>query len=747
MAIEIKRTQAGQSFINRPVGVVRTASGSDKIYAQKAQQYSQLGAFAFDLAKEEQITRGTEYANLARVRNSDGEVEYKALPFSLGRYGQEAANQILSRKYLTALKQDQQDAAIAIKSNSGNDPVRFEDGFNTWIESRAKLIEQSGGSEVLSGFIESASIYKKEIVNGIVLENLEIEKRQSSAIFESVARAEAVDMKNAYLANQYDDANALYQASLNSITSSFVSGGENRDTYNKAVTALNIARLEGIVGQRFENQPPQILKALELELRGRPSGLDILEKNPDILDAFNSLPDSTQTTFVNGLSNQATKQDEFNKQILSDLEATRNISFGSASSEDMTNFLSKTSYNDYGDVIGVGLDILRNPEAASAAVGYMKTGGALEPKFKSAVVQLLNGRSFDLERGAGADLAIINTAISALEGDRSVGGKTTLRTDMGLSDVNIGRLTYLRDAISQGPASFERAMNIFADPKGAADLANTKLDEDFRGKDIFESAEKIIAKQSSLQSIPENIRRETKNVLIDALITQESASDAITKYEEYINTTYVKSDYMEGLNSNTPELRFPELTQEKDHRGNFYTFALESFKGNRNVTSLYSSSYEAIGVNTPFNDHTNKLLSLTRSSNLTYEDVHLVVDKQRTDDNRVVYFMRDKKTREFVLDQSGMPATIDSNQFKNLVKLHKAKDAEYASRYTFGTDEAESFLRSFVGLAGVPVTTAQEILRKSIGALPDEFGLPRFEVPAIGSSEQLKAAVTEAFKE
>lgn len=745
MAIEIKRTVAGQSFLNRPVGVVRTASGTDKIYAQKAQQFSQLGAFAFDLAKEAQITEGREYANLTRVRNEAGEVEYKELPFSLGRYGQAAANEILTRKYITALKQDQVDAAKQIRELSGNDSVAFETNFDAWIEKRAKLIEQSGGSEILSGFIESASIYKKEMVNDIVTKNLELEKRQSQALWESVSRQEISDMGAAYRAGQFEDAKKSYDAIYTTTNSSFVTGVINKDKQNETLTALNRARLEGIVLNRFQNQPPEVIKMLELELRGGESGQNILEKNPDILKAFNSLPDATQATFLGSLSKLATKQTEFNKSILQDLEDKRSLSYGFSTKDQMNRLLSQTPFDDSGEPIGTGLQILRSPGASIAAVDYMKRGGSLEPEFKSAVSQVLNGRSYDPDAGIGTDLRIINTALAALETDRSVNGKPVLRTDMGLTASEVGRLTYLRDAIKLGPSSFERAMNVFSNPQAAADMVNARLDEEFRGKDIFESADKVLADQSGLKKIPDEIKRENKSYFIDLLMTQESVGDAITKFEEHINVTYVESSYMEGVSQYTPEVRFPELTQEKDHRGNFFTFALESFKGNRNVTPLYSASYEAIGVNTPFNDHIDKVLSLTNSKDLTYKDVTLVTNNALTDNDRTVYYILDKKTRNYVTDGKGQPATIDSNRFKNLIKVQSAKDNEYASRYTGGTDELESFMRSFVGLAGVPVTTAQEILRNTIGALPSKFGLPQFDVPAYGSSAQMKSSVTKFF--
>ena len=85
--VEIKRTRSGQSFLNKPVGVTKVTTGAEKVYAQQAEILSGVGEFAFELAKEDQITRGKEYANTARVRDENGKLDYKALPFDLGRYG------------------------------------------------------------------------------------------------------------------------------------------------------------------------------------------------------------------------------------------------------------------------------------------------------------------------------------------------------------------------------------------------------------------------------------------------------------------------------------------------------------------------------------------------------------------------------------------------------------------------------------------------------------------------------------
>ena len=46
----IQRTRPGQSFLNRPIGVVSQRTSAEKVYEARARQAEQIGKFAFEYA-------------------------------------------------------------------------------------------------------------------------------------------------------------------------------------------------------------------------------------------------------------------------------------------------------------------------------------------------------------------------------------------------------------------------------------------------------------------------------------------------------------------------------------------------------------------------------------------------------------------------------------------------------------------------------------------------------------------------
>lgn len=388
--VEIKRTRSGQSFLNKPVGVTKVTTGAERVYAQQAEILSGVGEFAFELAKEDQVTRGKEYANTARVRDENGNLTYKPLPFDLGRYGQAAANNILSDRYMIALKDDMATAAKEISKISDDDPTKWEEGFSAWTKQRAKLIEASGGADIIAPFIDGAYTYQKEFVNNLVLKRVEAENAITKSQYGRTSRDQANSIQSSYAAGQFDDAkNTLGLAELDA-NNLQVNGTINFDTANKAKRMYSRAAIDGLVEFHFKNKSPSALRALEVELRGGDSGINILKQSPEIKVAFDRLDDADRSTFLGDLSKRASAEESFQKKFFGDQVFKRDYDLGLANktSEGQRSLNAEFGYNSFLDVTGLSVGTLDRHSAQSLLEAHERENNA---QFPSEMTQDLAG--------------------------------------------------------------------------------------------------------------------------------------------------------------------------------------------------------------------------------------------------------------------------------------------------------------------------------------------------------------------
>ena len=687
--VEIKRTRSG-SFLNKPVGVTRVTTGAEKVYAQQAEILSSVGEFAFDLAKEDQITRGKEYANTARVRDENGNLTYKPLPFDLGRYGQAAANDILSNRYMIALKDDMATAATEISKISGGDPTKWEEGFSAWTKQRAKLIEGTGGTDIVAPFIDSAYSYQKEFVNDLVIKRLEAEKKATNATYGLNIRQQSNDIRNALAAGEFEDASSLFNASILENNHLYETATISLDSRNKAEKEILRARFDGLVDFRFRETDPKFKKALSIELQGGSTPFNILEKNPDIKEAFDSLPDSDQATVSNALTKSANQQAAFFEANKESVQSIRKVGMGIATGKDVSTYLQTATFENASgetEVIGNGFDILRSVESMEAASGLMRQAGHLEPEFSGIVKNMING--FDY---GDSNQAILSTALNAIESDQMANGRSVLRDDMGLDATDILKINYLREAQRDGPTAFENALNILSTSKVRYETVKENLGESFKAKTLLGLADEVADKMG----ISKELKPELRNTIVDSLVLHGSFSKASDAVNDIIEQLYSESDYVEGVTKFAPEKRIPELAVTKDHRYNFLTYALEAFKGDRNYgTEVFGRDED--GLRNPLDEVINKKLSLSLSRNLTRDDVTLVANQNLSDEKRTVYFIKDKKTGLNITDRRGRNVVIDTKELDNLIRAEKTRDEDYNNRYTAGSDEFEIFKQGMFG--------------------------------------------------
>ena len=184
----IKRSTPGQSYLNKPIGVVNVRTGADQKYAAKAQELARVSDFALSVAKTVQVKEGQAFADRVRTRNEDNTINYEKPPITLGALGRKEAESALAKKYNLAQKQDAMETAAEFRSLYKTEE-EFNRNYREYMTREAQYAEQIGGEKYANMFLENAEAVRFEHSMNIKNERLRSEQIATKARFE-------LDMKN-----------------------------------------------------------------------------------------------------------------------------------------------------------------------------------------------------------------------------------------------------------------------------------------------------------------------------------------------------------------------------------------------------------------------------------------------------------------------------------------------------------------------------------------------------------------------
>ena len=285
MAVEIKRTRGGQGVLNKPIGVVRLASGEDKVLAQKAEALGSIANSFFQLEETRQVRAGKDFAAKVQALDENGQVVYHDPPSSLGRVGYETAQQELNKKYAVALKEQSVNTAIEFRQLYRTEE-EFSRNFSTWMDETAKNLSASGGDAVASAFLNDAAVLRQRNIADIKTQKFNQEQELSRSQYE-LDSERTIGMIGSYAVNgDFEEAQELYGLFLedldnNAIQTFNMTGEKRRDLVNKANDQLRNGRIQNAV----KGYSYQELVLLET---GIESGVipDIIKKDMPWLEDF-----------------------------------------------------------------------------------------------------------------------------------------------------------------------------------------------------------------------------------------------------------------------------------------------------------------------------------------------------------------------------------------------------------------------------------------------------------------------------
>lgn len=374
---EIKRTPAGRSFLNKPIGVVDVTTGAEKAYAAKAETARRVGDIAFDFAKQMQVSEGREWASEVLVEDENGLRGYQKIPAHLGSYGREEAGRIYRKRYMDAFQNDTRTFAKDLRLQE-KDPVRYEQLFNDYVKQSLIDIETQGGGDIAALVAPDLYNIGKLHVNDIQTKALAIKEEQSKANYMSI-----VDMRMGDLAGLDGlDRKAAYDALVEDINNSAIQDyGFTASQKTAMLDNLNDENALSLFNEEAKDLSPAMLVALQDR-----DNWDVLKKAGKFKNTIN---------FIEKFD--ATRLSEFNTRISSIAQDRKVFKAQSSAAEAFLQSLDTNS-------------VINNAESRNgldSVLGYATPFDALNPDQKQ----------LDIENNAGVPSAsYYSLALSAKNG-------------------------------------------------------------------------------------------------------------------------------------------------------------------------------------------------------------------------------------------------------------------------------------------------------------------------------------------
>lgn len=210
MAIEIKRTQAGAGYLNRPIGVVNVKTGSEQVARAQADIYKTASSIAFQFADVTQKAEAKKAGLEVLVTDENGVKDYRPIS-GFGR-SNEIANDIYNKRYANALQLDAEKFANQLHLEAKT-PEQYSELYNAYVDTTLKNISQSGGDEFVGLYSNALYRIGDGHVNKLVSDRIAVAETQATVNY-----LDSLQSTLASLNNLRGDARKLaYDAAVNDL--------------------------------------------------------------------------------------------------------------------------------------------------------------------------------------------------------------------------------------------------------------------------------------------------------------------------------------------------------------------------------------------------------------------------------------------------------------------------------------------------------------------------------------------------
>jgi hypothetical protein len=535
---EIKRQRAGQSFINRPIGVVNVRSGAERKYQAQAELYRGIGQIAFDEAVQMQKKEGQEYAETKLIgRNEDQTVKFEKAPKSLGRYGRAVADEVMEKRYFEAVAVDT-DAEYARLREQNLSPERFEGLALEFAQRTAIALEKDGATTLAQRYLDQAEKSIRQNVNSI---NNEMLKEREAFETGTQLKLWSKTISNARThASESLDPNTYFNDAISIAEDLLADGRISPSKFAEMLDNTLDAVSKGFIDDISTRVEPRQLKMIANAVRTNKFSDEVKALDPKVAALQQFMSDNPHTD-----------------------TRTREISAHAAS------------------VAGTMADVQRQEAAAAVGSSILQndrlfgtgTNSSIDKHLRAKMLEMgVNDASDYLQKNASEEAIALNLqqsrydpALRAAMDAVATGIVTDARAVEEMNRIfQLGRYTqhgYVRDrGLDSKTIDFYEAFNRNLQHLGIngvteaytlASKINMRRDEklsDINDKlDMNESSLDKLADSFSeqyLSKYSQSIRKEMRPSIINVLGSSKSKLEAAEALKETIDQRYTKSDYV-----------------------------------------------------------------------------------------------------------------------------------------------------------------------------------------------------------
>jgi hypothetical protein len=421
----IKRSPAGQSFLNKPIGVVDVTTGAEKVYDAKARVASSVSDAMFTFANTLQVKEGQDFADKVRVRKEDGTINYVTPPRQLGRGGREQAQKELNKKYNVALKQDALNTAAEFRKLYP-DENEFNNAYQEYIKTTSVELTKTTDEKFAAMFANNAEAVRLEHALDIKNKAFQAEQVQSRSQYEVDMRNQIAQASIAMSSGDVGEAEYTAQLILESLDEDGISvfglsGEKQRDLKNALSDAMRNARIQNAA----KNYTLQDLVKLENAIKFRDfSDAKLKADMPWLEDLINQSAATTQrantlNVFVSGLKTAKSSELAVSKQTN---HAAALLDYRNSGQVFENNKAARTALDSALAQTGIDTRNIFDPEASPIVLPFVVSAPFASNVLNRSFSNLAGSGVYDPDQIQGA-LAIYNNILNPI--------------DYGLSDKNI----------------------------------------------------------------------------------------------------------------------------------------------------------------------------------------------------------------------------------------------------------------------------------------------------------------------
>lgn len=550
---EVKRTPGGQSFLNRPIGVVNVRTDAEKKYSAEAELFRSIGQIAFDQTISIQEREGQKFAETKLIgRNEDQTIKFEKAPRSLGRYGQEVADKVLEKRYYEALAVDT-DIALSELRKQNLSPERFEGLAYEFAEKTAIALDRDGGADVAQRYMDEFDKVVRQNVNSI---NTDIMKQQEAVYASNQLQLFQKTLSNSrtYRGVDPQKAEESFQMAISIaddlLAERLISPAKHIDLINNNIDGA----AKGIIDDISERVSSLDLKIITNAIRTNKFTDEVKKIDPVVNDLVefiekNPLTDSRtreisgHASSVAGLKADIERQESAARTRIDIL--SNDSQFGTGKNKDVDKPMREYMLENFG-IESAENYITGNvtPEALAANFKQSRYDPALRAAMDAASVGMIEDP---------AQLSFLNEIFQ--QGRIKNGYKR----DRGLDSKTIDFFEAFDHQLKNLGASRAEEARLLASSINVRSEEKLKISNDkfgFDAKNLDEAADKFAEKY--LDDVSPDIIRDMRPSIVSAMVSSLTGGDASERIKETIKKDYPKSEFIYGAGKTVRSKFAPE---------------------------------------------------------------------------------------------------------------------------------------------------------------------------------------------